>query len=125
MNVSSNPTDHRFSLANLMLLTAVAAALAVSINVGELAEQLSGVRLLRPAILVPVGLAGFVGWIVGLLVGVGQTRSLRGALIGCAVGWAAGLYLAALIAAPSGGLRIASGAMIVCLAPLAIRASVD
>lgn len=125
MSRPSNPTEHRFSLANLLLLTAVAAALAVSVDVGGLAEQLSGVRLLRPAILVPVGLAAFVGWVVGIVVGVGQTRSLRGALIGSAVGWGAGLYLAALIAAPSGGLRIASGAMIVCLAPLVVRSSVD
>ncbi len=128
-------TIHRkgFSLASLLLLTAVAAVLLAAVSTlwirsaDEPAEldryydSYEEPKLDRGLTFVCVAGGILVGAVVGLVVGAGRVRPLRGVLVGTPVGMVAGAITGLLLAVPDKMLPIGVGSLVIVVFSLIVR----
>jgi hypothetical protein len=118
-----------FSLASLLLLTAVVAVFLAAICSAwlrpdadqEQADVFAEANPDEP--LLAVGVVGgmAVGWLVGLVIGACQVRPLPGAILGMLVGMIAGAASGALLAVPGNVLPIAVGSLVIVLFGVVVR----
>ena len=118
-----------YSLASLLLLTAVVAVFLAAICS---LWRPSGTQRTNPSAfeatdlnrdLIGVCVMGglLVGPLVGLVIGAGQVRPLRGAVVGIFAGLIAGGVTGALLAAPGKMLPIAVGSLVLVLFGAVVR----
>jgi hypothetical protein len=118
-----------FSLASLLLLTAVVAVFLAAICTLRLhqdaeASQPQGYAGPNPyeALAVVAGMGGMlVGLFVGLVIGAGQLRPLWGICLGVFVGMITGTASGVLLAAPGKMLPILVGSLLIVLFGAVVR----
>lgn len=116
-------TERSFPLVALMQLGAVIGAIVVCIDgprlwklfqrIGE--EPWAAVALIATAIV--------SSGVIGLVIGLGQRRRFRSALIGAAAGALFGLLMLAVYAAPASIERCSGGIAMVLISTIALRAN--
>ena len=120
-----------FSLASLLLLTAVVAVFLAAICTVWLpsspAQEEDAVPVLEPwpvqeGLIVLSVIGGLlVGSFVGLVIGAGQLRPLPGVCLGTFVGMLAGTATGVLLAVPDKTLPIAIGSLVIVLFGAMVR----
>ena len=118
-----------FSLASLLLLTAVVAVFLAAIctiwlqpDRGRPQPDVPAGPRLNEALAVGCGIGGLIaGAVVGLVIGVNQARPLRGAFLGTCVGMIAGAASGVLLAVPDKTLPIAVGSLVIVLFAAVVR----
>ena len=118
-----------FSLASLLLLTAVVAVFLAAICTVWLHPGRGRAQPCVPAsphfneeLAVACGIGGWiVGSVVGLVIGVNQARPLRGAFLGTSIGMIVGAASGVLLAVPGKTLPIIVGSLVLVLFGAVVR----
>jgi hypothetical protein len=123
-------THHRgFSLASLLLLTAVVAVFLAAICTVWLhsdrdrarPDVYAGPNLDEALLAISVMGGLMVGSLVGLVIGASRVRPLRGAFLGTFVGMIAGAASGALLAVPGKMLPLGVGSLVIVLFGAVVR----
>lgn len=107
----------RFSLASILLLTAIVAVGLAAVQ----AVVLYGNRMDPGEIVAACFFGGAIGAMVGLVIGLKQPRPVAGALIGLVAGAAAGAPAVLLFAHPVNLPVIAFGSVVLIVFALVVR----
>ena len=116
-------TERSFPLVALMQLGAVIAAIVVCIDgprLWELFQQIGDAPWIALGL---IATAMISSGVIGLVIGLGQRRRFRSALIGAAAGALFGLLMLAIFAAPASLERCAGGIAMVLFSTIALRAN--
>lgn len=118
MHRRANPHRKGYSLASLLLLTAVVAVFLAATCTAWLDPPPD----MDPDLIAGCGVGGLVvGLCVGLGIGANQLRPLPGAGLGMLAGMLAGVASGVLLAAPNKMLPVAVGSLVIVLFGLAVR----
>ena len=129
VTTAATETERSFPLVALMQLGAVIAAIVVCIDgprLWELFQRIGDEPWAGDGLWIALALiatAMISSGVIGLVVGLGQRRRFRSALIGAAAGALFGLLMLAIFAAPASLERCAGGIAMVLLSTIALRAS--
>lgn len=119
--VAAGSTEQSFPLVALLQLATFMAAIAACVDNQELLKQLDR-AVEEPlgaaaAVLAAAAVAGAIGFVIGL----GQLRGIRSAMLGAAFGAAVGVTILSIYLAPAPPLRTAGAVAVMLLSTIAIR----
>ena len=120
---SGMETGRSFPLVALMQLGAVIAAIVVCIDGPRLRILVQQIDEAPGTALALITTATISSGAIGLVIGLGQRRRFRSALVGAAAGALFGLLMLAIFAAPASMERCAGGIAMVLLSTIALRAN--
>lgn len=115
--------DQSYPLASVIQLTTLAAATLACLDASRLRHEIDRIADHYPmaALAVMAGGACIVG-LLGVLVGLGQRRRWRSAVVGSGVGALCGLLMLAVYAAPAPLLQGLGAAAVLLVTSIALRA---
>lgn len=120
-SVAAGSTEQSFPLVALLQLATFMAAIAACVDNQELLKQVE--RAAKEPfwaaliVLAAAAVAGAIGFVIGL----GQLRGTRSAMLGAAFGAAVGVTILCVYLAPAPPLRTAGAVAVMLLSTIAIR----
>ncbi len=113
----ASPQPARYSLASILLLTAVVAIYAGALRAGIVAAEASR----RPAVGIGAACGLIAGFILGIFLGQGADNRARGTAMGALVGSLSGMAAGAMVPLPESLVVIIPGALVLLGFALLVR----
>ena len=119
--VAAGSTEQSFPLVALLQLATFMAAIAACVDSKELLKQVERAADEPLSAALVVLAAAAVAGAIGFVIGLGQLRGIRSAMLGAAFGAAVGVTILCVYLAPAPPLRTAGAATVMLVSTIAIR----